>query len=778
MNLSMRFHRVLASASFLVPCLVTGFSWPAAAIEVGSGPVYSVIELTFTGPLQGPRDRPAVDVDFWARFRHESGAPEYKIHGFWDGDGLGGVHGSVFRVRFTPTAAGRWDLVEVSSNRPELVGQKQGDSVTAIDAPASHGFWIPEGRWFKRSDDSHGFIVGNTHYDFLSQPNGTEASRTSIEQDILESAQYFRKLRFCLVSPRSENASATLRPFFDAGGNQTHTETDRPNPAFFEDRVDAAVDEAFAADLITDLILGGTIGDQIADSQGYVKYVAARYGAYPNVWITVGQEYDEQATPAHEQAVGEYLRSILAYPIPISTHGLGSWNPALNGTWNTHSITQGRFGTIAAAADAMQADLASNAGKPALNDEIGYDPGETPTGDVLEGIVGAFAGGGYATTGHKTGSKTGGYFWGHAALAESISVHPSSDNLGFLRDKIDQHLSFWNLVPKLPPDSIFPDASPAFRALEWTGNQYVLASNAWALVTAMLPVGSWEVVQLNVESKTEEVLGNTGGGSYLVSLPSGRAVLTAFTKIEGPTPPTISSFTPTSGPAGTQVTITGNGFTSATTAAINGAGAEFLVISDSQIRVTAPAGATSGRLTVANEGGTGVSGTTFTVTAGTKTVTLTPAHDAYVRSSTPTSSYGSATTLRVRGGGTVIRGYLKFKVTGLTGSVKSATLRLYVTDASPRGGALYKVANTYSGSTTSWTQSGLKWNNAPSVGGSALASTGAVGVGTWVEFPVPGVVKGNGTYSFALTSTVSDLVYYGSKEGTNPPQLVIVATSP
>src|SRR5262245_59950979 len=88
--------------------LLTGATYGA---EAGRGGVYSVVEIAFRGPAQGPKDVPARDVDFWVRFRHESGAPEYKVHGFWAGDGKGRATGDVFKVRFCPTKPGRWDLV-------------------------------------------------------------------------------------------------------------------------------------------------------------------------------------------------------------------------------------------------------------------------------------------------------------------------------------------------------------------------------------------------------------------------------------------------------------------------------------------------------------------------------------------------------------------------------------------------------------------------------------------------------------------------------------------
>ena len=181
-------------------------------------------------------------------------------------------------------------------------------------------------------------------------------------------------------------------------------------------------------DFISDLILGGTTGDQVANREGYLKYVAARYGSYPNVWFCIGQEWNEQTSTSSEKSFGDMLRSYMAYPNPVSTHGTGGWNTGLNGAWHSHSIRQGKINDLSRAADAITSDYGNNGRKPALNDENGYDPDEATELDVIEGITGSFAGGGYGTTGNKTGSKKGGYFWGHEAVGTRIVDHPSADN--------------------------------------------------------------------------------------------------------------------------------------------------------------------------------------------------------------------------------------------------------------------------------------------------------------------------------------------------------------
>ncbi|WP_035561727.1 IPT/TIG domain-containing protein [Hymenobacter sp. IS2118] len=93
------------------------------------------------------------------------------------------------------------------------------------------------------------------------------------------------------------------------------------------------------------------------------------------------------------------------------------------------------------------------------------------------------------------------------------------------------------------------------------------------------------------------------------------AVVGTVTAVAAPTP-TITSFTPDSGPVGTSVTVTGTNFTGATGATLNGtAVTNFVVVSATLITFDVPAAATSGTIVVTTAGGTATSPTAFTVTA-------------------------------------------------------------------------------------------------------------------------------------------------------------------
>jgi uncharacterized repeat protein (TIGR03803 family) len=78
--------------------------------------------------------------------------------------------------------------------------------------------------------------------------------------------------------------------------------------------------------------------------------------------------------------------------------------------------------------------------------------------------------------------------------------------------------------------------------------------------------------------------------------------------------PKITSFTPTSGPVGTEVKISGTTFTGASKVAFDGVDAtSFEVVNDSQVDAIVPSGAKTGVIEITTPGGTATSTTNFTV---------------------------------------------------------------------------------------------------------------------------------------------------------------------
>jgi trimeric autotransporter adhesin len=164
---------------------------------------------------------------------------------------------------------------------------------------------------------------------------------------------------------------------------------------------------------------------------------------------------------------------------------------------------------------------------------------------------------------------------------------------------------------------------------------------------------------------------------------------------------------------------------------------------------------------------------------GGQTQTFIAAADAQVKSTSPNTNYGTLTTLRVRQGSSptdvFYHTYLRFAVSGLSGTVKSATLRLYVTDASPDGGTIYTNAG-------GWSESGgssITWANAPPLVPTPdppIAIKPTAAVGSWTDVDISRLITGtgNGTYDLALASASTNSAIYASREdAAHAPALVI-----
>jgi hypothetical protein len=169
---------------------------------------------------------------------------------------------------------------------------------------------------------------------------------------------------------------------------------------------------------------------------------------------------------------------------------------------------------------------------------------------------------------------------------------------------------------------------------------------------------------------------------------------------------------------------------------------------------------------------------TETVSASIST-DISPIADSYVNSGAPMTNYGSATSMVTKQSTSNDRSsYLKFDLSGLTGSVSSATLRLYVKSLEASADrTAYRV------STDSWTESGLTYNNRPAFGSPA----GSVRVTRqgWVEIDVTSYVMSEFDGDRVVSLYIKDPVathnigvdFYSKENSSNQPVLSIITES-
>jgi PKD repeat protein len=158
-----------------------------------------------------------------------------------------------------------------------------------------------------------------------------------------------------------------------------------------------------------------------------------------------------------------------------------------------------------------------------------------------------------------------------------------------------------------------------------------------------------------------------------------------------------------------------------------------------------------------------------TAAAGTAmSVILAPVADTFADTSTPTVNTGTQLTIRVDAS-PVVHTYLKFDLTGLSGTVTKATLRIYGKSTSSSG---YLVGST----ATTWTETGLTAANAPPIGAS-VGGSGPIPTGTWTSVDVSSLVTTGGPVAFGLSGISTTSVSMASREsGATAPQLVLEIT--
>lgn len=150
--------------------------------------------------------------------------------------------------------------------------------------------------------------------------------------------------------------------------------------------------------------------------------------------------------------------------------------------------------------------------------------------------------------------------------------------------------------------------------------------------------------------------------------------------------------------------------------------------------------------------------------------TFVPVADSYVRSTASSANYGKQSMLRTDGSPEV-HSYLRFDVQGVEGGITSATLRIYANSLSNRGFSVRHVADN------TWDETTITYETAPAFD-TLVGETAGFGAGTWVDIDVTPLIQGNGLVSFALTAKSATAISYSSREGSNPPQLIVNATLP
>jgi hypothetical protein len=318
---------------------------------------WGLYEIVLKGPAQG---NPFDDVHIAATFACDGS--EVLVPGFYDGEG-------VYRIRFSPPRLGRWTWR--SRSNLELLDGKTGAVQCTEPTHANHGpvRVSRDGYHFAYADGTPFRQIGTTSYSWALQSDAKCAETLAT----LRTAP-FNKLRMC-VFPNV--ASVATNPFVRTGAGLHDWDPARPDPAFFrrfEDRIRRLGELGIEADLILYHPYDAKRGYsdmRREDDERYLRYVAARFGAYRNVWWAMGNEYDAILTKT--TADWDHLFQVLQAADPHdrlrSIHQITLYYDHRK-PWITHASVQNG----AAVMDDVPAQLhRSFALKPVIFDEVLYE---------------------------------------------------------------------------------------------------------------------------------------------------------------------------------------------------------------------------------------------------------------------------------------------------------------------------------------------------------------------------------------------------------------------
>ncbi|QDT68814.1 Beta-L-arabinobiosidase precursor [Planctomycetes bacterium MalM25] len=258
---------------------------------------------------------------------------------------------------------------------------------------------------------------------------------------------------------------------------------------------------------------------------------------------------------------------------------------------------------------------------------------------------------------------------------------------------------------------------------------------------------TWQTVEINASSTPNSAPEVEAGDDLSIKLPNDTVNLSGVVTDDGlPGTGLTNTWSVVSSPAGSNVSF-GDDSSASTTATFDVAG-------DYVLRLTADDGGKESSDEV-----------TVTVRSELEPIVLTPTDDAYLENSTTFNNEH----LKVEDASRSRVSYLKFDIDGLEGfNVANATLRLNV-NGDPGNGTV----TAYTGSHSSWTESGLTTGNRPSAGAALGSVGGNHAEGQWKEFDVTNAVVAEGQVTFVVEIAAGNDVWFSSSEGAASPELVI-----
>ena len=300
--------------------------------EHESYPKWSKIELAFTGPdskARGMANPFAVRLD--VVFSGPNGK-QYRVPGFYDGDGKGGDNGNVWKVRFSADEIGTWKYATESSTRP-LDGARGSFIVTGVSDDAQ-GFWkwgrlehsgTPQNgiRYLKFRDGPYWLKAGcDDPENFLGSYSNfaTPAQRRAAVDYLAEHGIN----SLYVMTHNLDGDDKDVWPWLGASAQEAKTKSGKD--ARFDitklEQWRVLFEHMQTRGVVPYLILEDDSAWKQYDHDRYYREIVARFGYLPAVVFNLGEEHNENYPLRDGLAFAKRFKELNPYGHPLGIHNI------------------------------------------------------------------------------------------------------------------------------------------------------------------------------------------------------------------------------------------------------------------------------------------------------------------------------------------------------------------------------------------------------------------------------------------------------------------------
>lgn len=537
----------------------------ATTAKVENVPLWSVHDLTFTtsGQYSNPYTQIAMTATFTGPDKNQQ-----VVKGFWDG-------GKTFKVRWTPTARGTWSYITNSSD--EGLNGKTGSFACTAPAASSHGYLrrdLKNPYHFVFDDGTRHFMWGTTYYALMQNAAAGDRWKEAVDKS---KAFGINKVRMLVWPPWGvrDKVKYSATPAFV---NDDH---DRLNPAHWQ-KLDEVVRYMGSKGIIADLIIFWNskelYGTEDQDHR-YLRYVIARYAAFPNVIWCMTNEWNYTPKPIeYWNRIGSIAKgedpyeNQMGYLRLLSIHQQTRHDfQFFDQPWVSHAIVQlgvRNQGKTFRGGNEWDAKGAAEGGRtfrhgdewgnfsiiynwnhnmPVVNDEYGYI-GEPEDQSVPKGPDGTYprltrdkhrqimwgiaAASGYASAGDKNSYPDGSSYF-------SANWHEAPEY-----EDIKRLIDFWTTKGieywKMSPQNALVKSGTRIYVTAEPGRQYVVYLAVGGHCSLDVAPGTYNARRYNPRTGEDVALAEVEGGTYSLRLPDNHDWVVYLTRKNSTNPASTS----------------------------------------------------------------------------------------------------------------------------------------------------------------------------------------------------------------------------------------------